>query len=305
MSGELTTHALQSSNSGNDGERVYVAIHHGKNVEKTLTLVALVYHFKYNFYNGPVRDIADEIDPDIDTNCRILPSDQYNPLKPGYRIFDLACAYAPEKLVNAMMRHPDTPVGEVHGRSLGRHSALTFLAQIIAGWDKIKSHPHFEEYPTSRRSIFKRLIEDPRTPVNYRIDTMDGGEMLDVLGILKRHDGAKGLAFYPIVSELLWQRRATIATHRDFKDEMYAAFTAATTELLKDRYFRHMRQEDRQGFQDALQQDIDNQYGRCSLRARLESQGHGLGPKPLTWDRIDQRSITQDTTAINSEEAVY
>jgi hypothetical protein len=299
MYGNLVEHIFDR-----DGKSESIHIHPGKDAEKTAKLVAAVLNSRDHFNSRPGDRDFETVDVAVDTDCLVTSGQSHRSLSaPGTRIFDLACAYGSDELVAAMMRHPDTPVGQIFGILNDRHSALTFLATAYAEREPSSAHKMFYDNALSRERVFQLLISDPRTPVDYRVDAMDGGRTLDVLGILRRYRSPNGMAYHPVVSQLLWQRKAAIATHWDFANEMRAAWTAASDELLKDDYLRHMDGEKRQSFLIALQADIENQYGRTSLAARFEMTGRGIGAQPKL-SRIDQRHITENIGAVSANEAL-
>ena len=188
-----------------------------------------------------------------------------------------------------MMQHPDTPVGECTGFK-SRHSALTFLAEAIVDRDPNRKRVYLDDHVTyNRTQIFKHLIADPRTPVGHRIDTYNGGEMHDVLDILKKHDTVEGMAYYPIVSRLLWQRQVAIATHYGYRKSIFKAFATANKHLLKDRSFRRLDPKAKEKFLADLDRDLTNQFMRVAYYAHGMADAHG--PRKASHSALDARDI--------------
>src|ERR1700722_17464512 len=139
--------------------KMRITFHPGKAPRKTAKLVKHVLQYRDNFHFGIGDKYPNVIPSDVDTNCYVVPERDI-PLSPGIRIFDLACIYAGNTIVEAMLSHPDTPVGEIYGWSEGGHTALTFMAEHITcrSWADQKPRDIDQNVTHMRKMIFKALI---------------------------------------------------------------------------------------------------------------------------------------------------
>jgi len=277
-----------------------IRVHDGKDPVKTANLVTSILYHRSDEAAGKDKAAPVTIDPAADTNCYVTIGNNIPVFSNGIPLFHLASARSSLVMVQALAEHLETNVGEISGQNYNRHSALTFLARTVVNEGRLPD-TSFQNQNASRLGIFKFLIDDPRIPVNHRIDTLEGGREDGTLAILTRGLGDHDMTYVPAVAHLMRQRQTLVALHYNHKPVIDTAFAAANNMLANDPHMEKLGTEGKKKFFDDLNTALETQKYR-EIVPIYERVPDISGYPVLPFPNVDAQKLSRGIDQIAPEE---